>query len=373
MRITRNLLFFIFAACLLIPSFSTPYQASAKDTPIDFFNLELPLIDDEIKSSLEKYGEGLELNNGLAIFRKKTGQTGKINISISNLTKQDNYYSIDGIVTVHLNNDVIQFDFKQQYLYVVESSPGHIIYYYDIDSKYFDGKKNRMSSILAVTIPSQDKEYASITVGELGSEGIFLLEFGERYITDTLEETLYNSMSNEIISNYVQPDDANIQSTVDWGEYTYKATVETAFADDYDYWGRAAVLSIGRKYVENCSCGEVVLRAFAPVEDVQNETNDTVFPNKIKMGVQHHDGQVNNAYPQASSSSSGNTIIYDLLNVSGVPTNTLQAIANGFTANHDIFNFYRCMLKKTIKRHVPSTVVPCLDCKFGRVTRRSLH
>src|SRR5690606_21025596 len=174
----------------------------------DFFNLELPLIDDEIKSSLEKYGEGLELNNGLAIFRKKTGQTGKINISISNLTKQDNYYSIDGIVTVHLNNDVIQFDFKQQYLYVVESSPGHIIYYYDIDSKYFDGKKNRMSSILAVTIPSQDKEYASITVGELGSEGIFLLEFGERYITDTLEETLYNSMSNEIISNYVQPDDA---------------------------------------------------------------------------------------------------------------------------------------------------------------------
>lgn len=328
------LLCFLFMGAFLPVSYAE-IEKVFKLAPDESHNLNLSLIDDDTKNPFGKYEELMLKKNPNTIFQKHQNElnVGDINIEVKDVIEiKNDHYEIGGKATVSINSNQHTFDFQNQQLTAIKLSSKETLYLYDIDTKYND----QLATIFAAFLTSEDKKYASITIGELGPDGITGFEFGERFVTPEFwkkVEESYTKHGKDTEQLEASDEKKSTLSNIDWGEYNYKATVDSRYFDDDQYVDRSVVLSVGVKYSEDCLCGEVALRAFAPEENIENETNNPyVMANKIKMGVRHHDGQVNQIYPLESSSTS-NTIIYDMLSLYGIPTNTIQALANGFNSS----------------------------------------
>ncbi|MBD2847987.1 hypothetical protein IDH44_22555 [Paenibacillus sp. IB182496] len=338
--IKKKILFssFVVLLCLLVVSMNEQV-IKANNSGLEK-DLELNLINKNIRNELMENGMKIKESKLNSIFRSaknSNGNNGKINLKITNSKVIKGDTLIDGTVKVKFNELEFKTNFDNQKLLELQLENGDYISLIEIDSKVDVKNEKRNSSVFFALFPNEEKYYASVSVGEINSGDFLAVDFGERFLKKDLMNQVEQSLKIMEEKEFHLDDQVTSKQTsaasVNWGSYTYKATVDTAFSDSNQYWGRAAVLAVGRKYSTNCQCGEVILKAFVPYEDVENESgNNYIIPNKIKMGVEHNNGQVNEVYPLETSSTS-TTVIYDFLSVAGVPTNTIASVANGFSSS----------------------------------------
>lgn len=273
------------------------------------------------------------------VLDKTKENNGKMTLSIDEAKEvgsvgTETQYKINGKVNITYNSLSHAFKFDNQDVTKINLD-GKDIYLFSIDTDFpiKSGNKKNASTYIS-WVPEDDNRYGSISIGDLGEDGLAILLFGERYETPQLKDRLREEVNN---NNKKTQSSISIASTKTFPDVNFKNTLGGNYSETGQYWGRNMAAVVSSRYSTNCGCGEVEIRAFGTGDDIEETTGvPFAYPDKVKAGIDHTNGQVNSVYPGESSSSVEiPNIIYDVLGVYGVPTNTIESISGSIQTSVD--------------------------------------
>ena len=294
-------------------------------------NRELELNDSK-PAGFEKLIEKAKKSGVPLALNESTKNDGKIKI---NVTKQkvvnDQNSVIDGTAVINVNELKQAFRFEEQALHTFVLPTGEEYHVMNIDTNVERGQKTYEVVIHYSWITGTDKEYASVSIGNL-QEGVNVLTFGNPF--ETAE--FLDIVQGEVKNYKSQEGEVSIlaATTPGWQDVNHKNTIQGKYGANGQDWGRSVVATIG-SYKGSGLAGEVQIRVWGTRQDMQNTTGVTVYStDRLRTGVTHQDGLVNRAYPSSTdgSTSTQASVVYDVLSLFGVPTNSVELWANSLSA-----------------------------------------